>query len=94
MASKDIGAEFYNTVVAVEIKGSNMRHASSVIQGQLLQDFIDMAADQPRRIDTTIVDPFAHRAEFANTIVDDLLKVIQKYQDEVMNWIKDAQPSK
>ncbi|KAJ2313678.1 hypothetical protein IWW54_001375, partial [Coemansia sp. RSA 2705] len=48
MASKDFGAEFYNTVVTVEIKGSSMGHTSSVIQGQLLQDFIDMAADQPR----------------------------------------------
>ncbi|KAJ1839993.1 hypothetical protein LPJ70_004838, partial [Coemansia sp. RSA 2708] len=44
-------------------------------------------------IDTAIVDPFARRAEFANAIVDDLLRVVQKYRKAALERIKDAQIS-
>ncbi|KAJ2321698.1 hypothetical protein IWW52_000580 [Coemansia sp. RSA 2704] len=44
-------------------------------------------------IDTTVVDPFARRAEFADAIVDDLLRVVQKYRKAALERIKDAQIS-
>ncbi|KAJ2308512.1 hypothetical protein IWW55_000395 [Coemansia sp. RSA 2706] len=35
-------------------------------------------------------DPFAHRVELSNVIVDDLLSVIQEHRDEALGRIKDA----
>ncbi|KAJ2326961.1 hypothetical protein IWW51_002006, partial [Coemansia sp. RSA 2702] len=42
-------------------------------------------------IDISTVDPFARRAEFADAIVDDLLRVVQRHRDEALERIKDAQ---
>ncbi|KAJ2077127.1 hypothetical protein H4R24_005316, partial [Coemansia sp. RSA 988] len=47
--AKELGAEFRNTVIAVEIKSGSHKHDSALIQGQLIQNFLDMAASQPRR---------------------------------------------
>ncbi|KAJ2389641.1 hypothetical protein H4S02_002264 [Coemansia sp. RSA 2611] len=44
-------------------------------------------------IDISTVDPFARRAEFADAIVDDLLRVVQKYRKAALERIKDAQIS-
>ncbi|KAJ2308509.1 hypothetical protein IWW55_000392 [Coemansia sp. RSA 2706] len=45
-------------------------------------------------IDTTVVDPFARRAEFADAIVDDLLRVVQKNRKKALKRIRKSQRSK
>ncbi|KAJ2298327.1 hypothetical protein IWW52_006527, partial [Coemansia sp. RSA 2704] len=51
------------------------------------------AASLDPGIGPTATDPFAHRVEFSNAIVDDLLKVVQKHRKVALERIKDAQIS-
>ncbi|KAJ2369979.1 hypothetical protein H4S01_000667 [Coemansia sp. RSA 2610] len=60
---------------------------SSIRNAELRTHYLDC------NIDTTVVDPFARRAEFADAIVDDLLRVVQKYRKAALERIKDAQIS-
>ncbi|KAI9504880.1 hypothetical protein BX070DRAFT_99085 [Coemansia spiralis] len=41
-------ANWQNTAVAIEVKDENSTSNSNVLMGQLFQDFLDMAEDQPR----------------------------------------------
>ncbi|KAJ2308333.1 hypothetical protein IWW55_000495, partial [Coemansia sp. RSA 2706] len=61
---------------------------SSIRNAELRTHYLDC------NIDTTVVDPFARRAEFADAIVDDLLNVIQEHRNNALNRIKDFQLSK